>query len=432
MKQNYLKPSELIIPITLVAFLCSGVTFLDGIFNTTTRWFFLAVLILFLVSYCWSSVICILYHPLFKIVLIYAFWIFLSIAWSLVPQISFYKSCIFVCMSMFMMSAGYSWIIRHNYRQSCDFLWPIVIISLYSSLMGINSEKITTISEYYQGLVSGSNHLGFLLAISSCWLVWRIYLARFKHNYIFVLYIILFSVTLYYLFLSHSRSSLLIFIATVLSMFLALNRVEKWLWYISFFFMLCATIYNFSPSLNYQINQYIFKPGVGRGVVRGDGMVILQSREEVWKESYNKAIDGGMFGAGNGVFIDYDFSGKIGPSLSTGEYGREQGNSQYAIIEQIGFVGFFLYLILISGIIGVIFFGLRNAQFKIDRAVIGLFGGVILGLLGQSVFEAWWVAQSSPESATFWMFLGALLAAIRRSKFASMNQNLSIDTQKNH
>ncbi len=418
MKWGILRPSELIIPLTLLAFIGPVITFLGGVLSTTTRWIFLLGLALYLLFVRHRDVAAISRHPLFWMVMVYAIWCLTTILWSEEPILSFVKSVGFVLLAVTMMVGGYSWVAHHERARTCDFLWLFAVFSLLASLFGQVEQNIDVGSVVYGGLTGNPNALGFLLAITSVWLIWQALLAYQTDRNGFRLFMGLLAVNTYYLFLSHSRASLLICAFIVLGLLLGLAQIRRWLPSLLVAVILAALVYNFSLSVQDVVNQYIYKSSLGylESFEEGVEFGMWYSRAVIWEESYARAIHGGLIGVGYGVNAGEKFVGEIGASLSSGQYGREHGNAQMAILEQIGIVGFGIYLVLILGIFRYAIRGLRRSRINADRVAIGLMGGAIVGLLVQSMLEAWWVAPGSPESATFWMLLGALLAVTARAR----------------
>lgn len=79
MKPGFLRPGELIIPLTLLAFAGPGITFVSGVLNATTRWAFLLALSLFLLFFRYRDVTDLLRRPLFWVVMAYASWCFMTV-----------------------------------------------------------------------------------------------------------------------------------------------------------------------------------------------------------------------------------------------------------------------------------------------------------------------------------------------------------------
>src|SRR3990172_2570347 len=258
MKTDYLKPAELIIPLSLLAFIGTGITFINSVFNPTTRWGILAALSFFLLSYRRRDVHGVLRHPLFWVVLAYALWGLMTVAWSEVWQISLVKSLVFFWVTITMVIAGYSWVMRHDRVCAFDFLWLFTVFALPASLIG-QHEELATGAFVYAGLTGNPNFLGFVLAMAGAWLMWRAYLARRQNRRIFVLYVGLLTLALYYLILSHSRSSLLIFLAMALGLFVGLGKLRKRLPYVFIFSILFAAAYIYSPAVKGFLTQYALK-----------------------------------------------------------------------------------------------------------------------------------------------------------------------------
>ena len=316
---------------------------------------------------------------------------------------------------------------RHTRPQTYDFIWPFVVFSLFATLGGQSVENENMDSALYAGLTGNPNFLSFILAGSSAWLMWRAYLLRPNSSRLFFFFIGLLTLDLYFLYRSHSRASQLMFVAIALGLFIGWGKVRKFLLYAMISATLLAAAYNIFPTVRDNAVQYAFKTNLDYLAEVDVENAILFSREVIWQESYELAMRGGLVGGGYGVTIGEAFQGDIGTTISSGQYGREQGNTQLAILEQTGVIGFALYLILIASIGGALVSGLRCARVEADRVAIGLMGGMLFGMLVMSVFEAWWVAPGSVESATFWMLLGALLGTIRRARLDALQHRAAAE-----
>lgn len=417
MKTSSFKPAQWIIPLALLAFIGPGISFVNVILNTTTRWGVLAALSFFLLFHRGRDLLGLLRRPLFWMVMAYGLWGVATVAWSEVPIISLAKSLVFLWVVVAMLAAGYAWVMRHARIESCDFLWMMAIPSLLASLLGQSEENLDTGSVVYAGLTGNPNFLGFVLATSSVWLIWRAYRASPHSRRVAGLWLGLLALDVYYLLMSHSRASLLIFLFVAFGMALGLGKVRKWLPHALLAVALAGAGYALSPAVQEFVHQYTFKSSLAYLEEEGSGLWF--SREVIWQESYDLAVRGGAFGGGYGVTIGEAFQGEIGTTVSSGQYGREQGNTQLAIVEQTGLIGFGLYLILILSILGVFASALFRAPSGPDKVAVGLLGGALTGLLVMSVFEAWWVAPGAAESATFWMLTGAMLAVSQRIKSAT-------------
>src|SRR5262249_43946651 len=145
--------------------------------------------------------------------------------------------------------------------------------------------------------------------------------------------------------------------------------------------------------------DYIFKRS-------GEESGILFSRRSVWQKSYENAEEGGLFGAGYGVTVgDTAFEG----GLTAFGYGREKGNAQLAIVEETGLVGLGFYLILLLTLFTRLVGAHMREKNSDIKVALGIVTGALAGFTMMSVFEAWWVAPGSPESAYFWSLAGVAL-----------------------
>jgi O-antigen ligase len=168
-----------------------------------------------------------------------------------------------------------------------------------------------------------------------------------------------------------------------------------------------------SAALDTTYKDYILK---GSSQEQG----IFFSRGEVWRISYENAQQGGWFGAGYGVTVgETDFQG----GATAVGYGREKGNTQLAIVEETGVVGLGLYFILLLALfLPLVRAHLREKNTDI-KVVLGIVIGALAGLTVMSVFEAWWVAPGSAESAYFWSLAGVGLGLTRSLAFAPKTLN---------
>jgi len=104
--------------------------------------------------------------------------------------------------------------------------------------------------------------------------------------------------------------------------------------------------------------------------------------------------------------------------LSALSYGREKGNSQLAIVEETGLVGLGLYGILLITLFTPLISAHLREKSRDGKVILGLITGALAGLTLESVFEAWWVAPGSAESAYFWSLAGVGLGIARSSLYS--------------
>lgn len=396
--------SDGLLPLFVLAFVGGAVTFLQPIFNATTRWGvlgFVAVYLLFS-----GRLVRPLRNYFGLLTLIFALWALTTGIWSEVPQLSYLKAFAFILIAFTGMAIGQVWVHQHSPQDSLKYLFPLTVVTLLAGMLGqvigqgVDDSGGTTM---YYGLVRGSNMFGSMLAMCSPFLAWQIY--RFwGHRRKRALWLLLGGMGLYYLFASISRAAILIVLCTALGLFLSLGLRRKLR---IFVLLLGATIgaLVLAPSQFEELkNRLVYKD-----VTTEKG--VFYTREEIWRESYELAEKGGWTGGGYGVTIgEKNFQG----TLTAVGYGREKGNSQFAIVEETGLVGLLIYLISLVALfthLGRVVLRLPRGP---DKVLLSIVTGTLLGMIIQSVFEAWWVAPSSQESAYFWTLAGVALALTER------------------
>jgi O-antigen ligase len=158
-----------------------------------------------------------------------------------------------------------------------------------------------------------------------------------------------------------------------------------------------------APSLYERFErQYIYKLGT-----KEQG--VLYTREEVWQVSYDQAKKGGWLGGGYGVTIGETVNANFQGGFTSVGYGREKGNSQLAIVEETGLVGLGIYLASLYLLFARLSKSVLRWPRSPEKMLLSIVVGTLFGMLVGSVFEAWWVAPSSPESVYFWTLAGVAL-----------------------
>lgn len=201
------------------------------------------------------------------------------------------------------------------------------------------------------------------------------------------------------LWFSASRASILCDLTTICVFGAALTSSKK---------IIIILVLAFGASGAYLVAPEIQKSIYSRVVIKGDDRgEIFFSRQKPWQESYKAAMKAGLLGVGYGVSAghnDYDVG------LTANEYGREKGNTQLAVWEEIGLVGLGLYILLLFGICWELVKWLRATNDHELKAMLAIGLGMVLGLTAESAFEAWWVAPGSIQSAGFWAIVGSAAA----------------------
>jgi hypothetical protein len=399
-------PRNFIFPLTTFAFVAIPVDYVNIVFTTTTRWAFLLALTLYLLarrrlflgmqSYAGAAL------------LLYCAWCVSTVTWSLVPQLSFEKSAAFSLLAVAFVSAGRDWIHERGAQRALNFLAPITVIGLFAAVSGRVSPGGPGAVSLVEGLTDNPNMLGSLLAMTLPLLLWSAYKYRAQPQARWIFFLLV-AAAIVLLARTHSRSAILDagMLAFVFCLSLALPRSI-------FILLLIASSLFVALAAGTAVLDITYEDYVLKGGSRQED--ILFSREGVWQQSYENAKEGGWYGVGYGATAgDTNFQG----GLTAVGYGREKGNAQLAIVEETGLVGLGLYGILLLGLFSPLIGAHRREKNPDMKVALGIIIGALAGLTAMSVFEAWWVAPGSAESAFFWSLAGVGLALVQKSRQAA-------------
>lgn len=404
---------EWMLPLLILAFVGLSVTFLTPVFNTTSRWLVLLGVATWLLPR--GDLFRPLRHHLGIFTVLFGVWCLLTATWSELPDLSLMKAVAFLLIAVTAMAAGLHWVKQHPTGDALSYLLPLTILALAAGVLGrfetssvvVLSEGVTT----YQGAVGGANMFGSMLAMCSPFLIWRVR-SDWQDRRKRVVWLALLSAVIFYLLAAKSRSAFLVVICASAGLLLGSSLRRKVAISMAAVTAI-AGLWVLAPWALEQIERdYAYKHGLDQS--------LLFSRQEVWDESYEQAAKGGWVGGGYGVTIgDLSFEG----GLTAIAYGREKANSQLAIVEETGLVGLVLYVVVLGSLFRTLVRGLRQRRQPEVRLQLCLVGGMLAGMLCASVFEAWWVAPSSPESVYFWVLTGVALglATDRRTQSAPGN-----------
>jgi len=384
-------------PLTLLAFIGPSIQYLSSILTLNTRWILLGLLFLQMLLSMGKNRLPV---PLFLITIVYIAWCYLTWFWSDVPMLSLMKVSAFALVMFSMTLAGQQWASRVPVARVFDGFSLFVLASLSATFLGYKAETaydiVSNEVRLYQGLVGGPNMLGSLLAMSSAFIGWKLFNHWHDKRKRYVWLLVL-SSAVFFILQSQSRSALLLMLCMAGGLIFSQGRrrIVPFMFGLS---LLLIAIYATAPELQERVTQRV----IYKHATEGQG--IFYTRQQPWAESFGKALEGGLIGGGYGVTIG-------APPLETQGftsigYGREKGNSQLAIIEETGVVGFLLYLLMIVSFGRYMFIAYRTAPNLQLKTALAIIIGTLIGMLLQSMFEAWWVAPGSPESVAFWAFAG--------------------------
>lgn len=408
--------------LTVLGFMLEYVVYANKLFNSTTRWLYLLVLIFILLVQ--KKYIYRIERSFFIILVLYLSWCFFSSFWSNDPFLTFLKSILFVIVTFTMISAGIEWVRVNRWMLSLNYLRVFSFIVIAAALLGkINSIEISNpdaVSLYTGSYVLGSNGLGFYLAIAFPFVLWNTYLAKKSKNK-FYFWVLVLIIDIFFLLATMSRGAISVAIMTLIGFVASLNLGKKTsiLIFISLIGSILLTLF---PEKTMDIvNTYANKSYSKGG--------IFSSREKVWEQSYNDALEGGWFGLGYGVSAEETHKFSFEHGLSTCLYGREKGNSQLPIVEETGIIGLAMYLALIVYLLNKIIYLFIVTQYSSQKILLGIVSGTIVGMIVQSCVEGWWDAPGGSETVCFWLLIGILRGLEISFKNVEVNikKEISID-----
>lgn len=396
MNIKLMQPKNLGLSLMILASVGLSASFLQPIFTTRNRWILLGVLSAFLLgkkfSFRWLK-------SGFGLLLItYVCWCMLTFSWSSSPSLSLMKSVALLFVAVAMTSAGYAWVNEHSLETIFSYLAPLAIVSFLAGVLGKWSENSIVQSGdtvMYQGLIGGPNMFGMMFAMTSPFLLWQLYIhSRQAKKRMFWLLAVAFCIL--FLGLSNSRASILVFLLVGAGFVAGIDLNKKIL------LLFCAiTVVSLTALLRPLVIESAEKKFIYKYATEEQG--VFFTRQRVWEDSYAFALQGGVIGGGYGVTIGQPvFEG----GLTAVGYGREKGNSQLAVMEETGLIGLFLYVLVLTALFHKILTAFSRERDKPRKIILGITVGTIVGMLVNSLFEAWWVAPGAPESFYFWALVG--------------------------
>lgn len=399
-----------LLPFLFASFAASGTSLLPVVFNPTTRWGFL------LFGFVWMLMNVRKFRVIrsaavFKLLLVLVVWCFLTSFWSEIFLLSFYKSLAFAMTVFTMFMLGASWGSKVAVREVLNCFGLLFIVVILISTMGSQSTGLDGSVQMFTGLAGNPNNMGFLLASALPFGFWQLYTAESARNR--WLWALLDGFVVYHLITSHSRASMILTAFVVAGFFLGVG-LKKYFLYIVIAVFAAGAVLSANPDLIDVIYaQYVLKGS-------DESVAFENSRGWVYRISYDAALQGGVTGVGNGISVGADPAGYAGGFTSVG-YGREKSSSVLAIVEETGLIG----LLLATSYIVTLFFTVFKLRKYLKtrspfRVVFFMVGGLFLGLVVYSNFEAWWVAPGSNESVFFWGVSGVFFGMALQIRAARM------------
>lgn len=384
---------DTLFPLVVLAFMGPSIAYLSVIFDIRVRWGLLALLIVTALFSKRKSKF--QNKGIVALLVLCSIWALATTFWSENFDLSFMKAVAFLLASLPLVLAGQKWVAAKGIDGSWTYLAPVTAVAMASAILGYFMSPFAYDGFLFQGFVYGPNMMGSMLAMSLPYLLWQVWrrwdVPRWRSFWILAC-----MTNLTFILITQSRASLLVAFCSLGGICLAFSR-RKSLSAGLLFAMVVVLIVTVRPDLQARfVQQVIYK--------HTDD--IFYTRIQPWTESWEKAQLGGFLGAGYGVSIG---SGTWRGGLTSAGYGREKGNSQLAIVEETGLVGLVFYLIMVITLVSRIYGSFATAKNRHAKIALGLAFGAVVGMLVQSVFEAWWVAPGAPEAVAFWALVGVSL-----------------------
>lgn len=386
-----------ILALGMMASAAASVRYANIVFNSSTRWLFLAALfgILIFSNRLFAGLRngSMFFGSLF---LLYGI---LTTFLSTIPVLSASKSILYLLCGFCYSGAASIWAKKTARNNVLHILWPLVALTLFAGLSGsVLADATQQMNEFvsiYRGLTFSSNFLGLLTLISlplPLWLAGRPISTTRQRRIAYILLSVLFAL----LIQTVSRASILTSCVLILFFLMGLGAWRKSAVLVSAV-AVAATLSAFGPQM---VDDFVV-----RFAFKGDAekSSLLSSREDAFADSLEGAQAGGLFGLGFGVsygFNDYEFG--QGSAL----YGREKGNVSLAIIEETGIVGLFLFVGMITSILASMFASIRLATSKEDRLLLFILTGILIALVIHAQFEAWLLSPGGAATPFFWAMIG--------------------------
>lgn len=388
-----------LLAIGLVATVGPSLAYVNTVFNPGIRW----LILLFLMVGLLLSRNLLMglrgYTQIFVLGLLAL--VVLSTLWSPVPQLSGTKGITFGMVMIAYSGAGALWMCQAKRKNVLNVFWPMNLIVLIAGLGGAENfsaqVQVNEIVTLHRGLAYNSNFLGMIILGVLPLPLWRISqsnISQLERRFYYVLLAVLF----YLLAASFSRASFLG--AAILSLFfiMGLGMTRFTLALVATLTVLAVIPIWFPVLAADMIAAYIYKGAI-------DTSSVLQSREFAWSESYEGAIQGGIFGLGYGVSYGFE---NYSLGLGASHYGREKANTFLAITEEVGLFGLTLFLGLLLSTILRGFTAIYLAHDRNDRLLLFILTGYIIALTVHAQFEAWMFSPGGALSPAFWAAIGML------------------------
>jgi O-antigen ligase len=445
--QNPIELAQYILPLTAALMICRAFPILS-FFYYAVPFLLLLILALYLTHT--------LNLPkrlklLLLLIILFGAWAAITAFWSPYPDVTLKRAGYFLLISIPTVMLGYFW--RQNEKNDLfGYLLPaniiVVTVSIYSLItsspenawtgghglgfMGYAGHQnilaaaiIFTIPSVLAPLASSLSRRNEMkpglspLTSNISRLTSHVSPSSFNFSPL-TFYLLLLFLNLLLLALTYSRASMMSLAAGIL-VFLFLIKAYKIL---SVVFTFAAVVIILSLTVQ-PINNSI------SSLLRKDGGELLSRRLVLWEPSWEAAEMGGLFGLGYGISAQGIKTPKLtGSHYENGRYIREKGNSVFALAEEVGIVGLFLFLSIVGYAAYLIFKSSRPVTLSLSKGIhpfnhpvsaertgdgssihpLKLRTVLLLSVLAvffiHAQFEGWWAGVGSVHLPLLFIILG--------------------------
>lgn len=361
-----------------------------------------------------------------KIAIIFAFPIYCAITslWSLFPSITLGRSLYLILMYSGLLSVSYIYKMYFSDNR-LSFLFPanvlILILSVLSILFGVPANRWSGgIGIGFMGFAGHQNILAAAILLTSPGAFYFLLKSRqlriesagstksvfsdlITHRWMLYLVII---ANVFFLIISYSRASILSFFLGII-VYLILIKSYKALIVSAIVGVTLTIMFLTISPINASITRILSK----------DGGSIFSRRAILWQPSIEAAKLGGLFGFGYGISVPQIKTPVLtGSHYENGRYIREKGNSVFALLEETGWLGLFLFLVPIAvssrnffkyrKTLSSSFAGNNKLKFKSnDFITSSILLSSLVALFVHAQFEGWWSGVGSIELPILYVIL---------------------------
>ncbi len=400
----FVPPQHLILS-TLVAFFGASIPVMNpgGIWNQF-RWVLLIALVMGLILRSAVQQGSARWHVVHFSVLFFVVYAAVSSSYSINGLLTFLKALSFGALIIAAFLAG-----RLATQRQTASLFNIIEVFFWSTCLVAVGCVLALVHilpyglHFFQGPFGNPNSLGAFIPLVAPILLLKAFHSAGQPPFKRALYIALPIAFTVFLLMSRSRGGIAsTFLAVGWWLFFTSRKTLVWLAAITFVGGIAVATY--SPDYVQSLNETY--------VLKGHSY-ILESREELFAESWDAARESPVIGVGFGVSRGHSEDWTFG--FETGDT-REKGNSYLALVEEVGVVGgAFLVLpfawVMIASALRIMVLGRLFPSSKQYWEILTL-SACLAGGLGDVFFEAWLTAAGFIATVMFWMLFGVLVARL--------------------